>query len=288
MKNINFRSIFIIAIILFSILTIIESQGNQNYANQDNWKGECNLKTSEQQSPILIDGNKVQEKNEIKVVNTNYAPFRNVQKIMKSEPQNEGIYSFSYVYDKIVDDFIVIEKDNKELKYNFYEINLHCPTEHKIKNFNYDCELQVVNIRHNYLNNQHEQDKLIVSIFIKGDGVAENSMFTDRDMNISPYINLKQDFYYYEGSLTVPPCTEKVGWLINTKPVTIAKIQLDNLNEWITQTYPYNGNNRDIIPQDTNIDDDDERKIYLIKAIKGNYLLINSIILIFSLLLLLL
>ena len=285
MKNINFRSIFIITI-LFTTLTVIESQKIQNYANQDSWNGNCNLLTSDQQSPIMINSNKVQEKNEIRVVNVNYAPLRNVRKIVKTEPQNEGIYLFSYVYDKIVDDFITIEEDGKELVYHFYDMNLHCPTEHKIKDFSYDCELQVVNISHNYLNNEHQQDKLIVSIFIKGEGVAENSMFTDRDMNLSPYINLKQDFYYYEGSLTVPPCTEKVRWLISTKSVTIAEHQLTNLNEWITATYPYKGNNRDIVPQEANIDEDDERKVYLIKAIKANYLLINSVLLIFSLLLL--
>ena len=49
-------------------------------------------------------------------------------------------------------------------------------------------------------------------------------------------------YYAYSGSLTTPPCTEKVKWAILTTPVSLSNEQITRFRHVI------NGNNRPVQP----------------------------------------
>ncbi len=42
---------------------------------------------------------------------------------------------------------------------------------------------------------------------------------------------LKQEFYYYEGSLTTPTCDEVVNWVVMKRVLSMSNYQLGNLTK---------------------------------------------------------
>jgi carbonic anhydrase len=46
----------------------------------------------------------------------------------------------------------------------------------------------------------------------------------------------QQTFYHYEGSLTTPPCTQTVDWLVFTHPIEAAKADIARF----AKLYPMN------------------------------------------------
>jgi len=45
--------------------------------------------------------------------------------------------------------------------------------------------------------------------------------------HLDALIPKKRDYYRFNGSLTTPPCTEGVRWLVMKKPVTLSKLQIN-------------------------------------------------------------
>ena len=65
-------------------------------------------------------------------------------------------------------------------------------------------------------------------------------------MNLINKLN-KKNLYYYKGSLTTPPCSEIVNWIVVHDPQPISKTQIKYFNDkWKNnQTFAHgHGNNR--------------------------------------------
>lgn len=63
-----------------------------------------------------------------------------------------------------------------------------------------------------------------------------------KNINISEILPTATGFYHYQGSLTTPPCSEKVQWYVMQNPKSITATQLVDLSTL------YEGNNRPVKP----------------------------------------
>jgi carbonic anhydrase len=51
-----------------------------------------------------------------------------------------------------------------------------------------------------------------------------------------PLLPAKRDYYFYEGSLTTPPCSEVVNWMLLTDPIEVAAADVASF----AKLYPMN------------------------------------------------
>ena len=213
-----------------------------NYANKGaDWQ--CICKEGTKQSPINLP---IVEKTE--PIET--SPYFNYYLLKKGT--NEESYT-RIIYDKnggvlrIVSsqDFgkIVLEDGSQ---YKAQEIYIHTPSEHTINGKQYEMELQIVH----YGVTQGDIDKQIsLSFLFKSKPGKLNKFFEKLDyynlpnpMDTSkiitddffiPYILDSEDdsdslsmksfsFYQYDGSLTVPPCTERTTVLVASEPIELS------------------------------------------------------------------
>jgi len=133
-------------------------------------------------------------------------------------------------------------------EYHFLQAHFHTPSEHQLDGITYPMEIHFVSMA-----DKTEEDSdpkyLVVGAFFKMgkenkfiksfiDKIPESEKDTSL-LNKSPvYLSdLTQkgeafnDYYYYKGSLTTPPFTETVRWVIMKKVLEASPAQIQRINE---------------------------------------------------------
>lgn len=123
--------------------------------------------------------------------------------------------------------------------YNLKQLHFHTPSEHQIDGLTYPLELHMV---HTLASDPGKY--LVIGVFFK-DGAAndfiedvlahaprEAGAHYDGNMQISAseVVAAEQGYYHYEGSLTTPPYTETVTWLVMKDIHTADSAQIQALN----------------------------------------------------------
>ena len=133
------------------------------------------------------------------------------------------------------DSFITV--GNK--RYQFLQFHFHSPSEHTVNGKAYPLELHLVH-------KEVGTDNLaVVGVFIE-EG-AENNFLgnvfneipseekveqqTDIMLNLSDFIPPAQSYYTYLGSLTTPPCTVGVDWILFDEPIQASTAQIGMFTE---------------------------------------------------------
>ncbi len=136
--------------------------------------------------------------------------------------------------------------------YKLLQFHYHIPSEHTVMNSHYpleihfvhqssDGQLAVVGVLYKESNDNNSAfNKVLANLPKHGKASAQLTQF-----NVSTLMPKNQEVYAYNGSLTTPPCSEKVQWLLKSTPVTIGRGQLQQLGEL------YYGNNRPVQPQNS-------------------------------------
>lgn len=170
--------------------------------------------------------------------------------------------------------YILITKNGLKYKYILESIYLHIPSEHLINNKTNDLEFQLIhykdvkyfNKNNNVREDPEKRDILIISKFYKASGKDKDSK-TIENMNfenlskfnfeLNDFVNYNSSYYFYEGSLTIQDCEERVDWIIfkNKRPFSLR--QLGIIKNKLRKYYP-SGNARKISVLN-------KRKIYLQK-----------------------
>lgn len=111
-------------------------------------------------------------------------------------------------------------------RYTLDQFHFHTPSEHTIEGQSFAAEAHFV----------HEDDAGAVAVLaVMIEEGAESDMLrrtlSERDVQIDPGRLLPADlsYYTYVGSLTTPPCTEGVRWIVLRAPATLSPAQVERM-----------------------------------------------------------
>lgn len=208
-------------------------EGPSNWGDLDPTYAQC--KTGKEQSPIDI---------------ANPAPQDLANISFSYQPSELRILNNGHTIQANYDAGSYIELDGK--RYNVAQFHYHAPSEHTVNGKSFEAELHIVH--------KSEDGKLAVVGLLLETGEAnpafepllahlpaEKSAEADAGVkiNAADFLPSERTTYRYAGSLTTPPCSEGVSWLVMTTPVQMSAEQLGAL------TSIFEGNNRPVQPLNT-------------------------------------
>lgn len=122
-------------------------------------------------------------------------------------------------------------------EYKLQQGHWHAPSEHSINGRRYDLELHMVHVSPDnniavvgLLYKTGQPDKFLSKMMSNITSMADK--MEQRKMGVIHPRDIKmggRKYYKYMGSLTVPPCTEGVTWIINKKIRTVSREQVKQL-----------------------------------------------------------
>jgi carbonic anhydrase len=127
--------------------------------------------------------------------------------------------------------FLTIQGQQYEAK----QFHFHSPSEHQIDGKSFPLEVHIVHA------NPEGQLAVFGLLFDEGE---PNSMLDQlngfRPAGLAPYtgpvdynllITTRDEYYTYNGSLTTPPCSEGVLWVVPKNPVSASREQIDRFHK---------------------------------------------------------
>ncbi|NOT12221.1 MAG: carbonic anhydrase family protein [Methylococcaceae bacterium] len=154
----------------------------------------------------------------------------------------------------------------RDITYNFRQIHFHTPAEHLIDGITYPMELHIVCSTEDKVSPSY----LVIAILFK---MGKENKFISHFINDVPreheitnvnrgvvkladFLKLHSSkelghYFHYQGSLTTPPYTEKVNWVILKTIYQASREQVEAINK-------LEGNNARHIHTDSNIQVDDD------------------------------
>jgi len=136
--------------------------------------------------------------------------------------------------------------------YQLLQFHFHTPSEHTVGGRSFDTELHLVH--------KNDAGELAVVGVLMARG-AQNEAFADifenlpehagavekldADVNADGLLPTDRSSFRYTGSLTTPPCSENVKWIVLKTPIELSDEQVDGLHEILDD------NNRPVQPVHT-------------------------------------
>lgn len=119
--------------------------------------------------------------------------------------------------------------------YELAQFHFHAPSEHAINGQLADMEIHLVHRRADgalavigILINAGDENAFLAQFW--GDFPAtEGEVEEEYDVNIADIFPNNFSYYTYEGSLTTPPCSEIVTWIVMTTPIEASQAQINAL-----------------------------------------------------------
>ena len=123
--------------------------------------------------------------------------------------------------------------DNKE--YKLEQFHFHTPSEHQFNGKNFDMEVH-------FVNQNADNQFAVLGLMIKQ---GASNPYLEKAWNILPPEEITEavkltepidlmgllpkdtDSFQYNGSLTTPPCSEAVKWIVFEEPIEMSKEQID-------------------------------------------------------------
>jgi carbonic anhydrase len=135
--------------------------------------------------------------------------------------------------------------------YELLQFHFHVPSEHTVKGQFYDMELHLVH--------KNKRNELaVVGVFMKKGQpnkiiqvlwnnlpaeLNKENVVSEISVNASGLLPKDRSYYNYFGSLTTPPCSEGVNWIVLKTPIEVSEEQVEKFRS----VMGFN-NNRPVLP----------------------------------------
>jgi carbonic anhydrase len=124
-------------------------------------------------------------------------------------------------------------------EYKLAQFHFHTPSEHQFNGQNYDMELHLVHKDANgklavlgvMIQEGRENEKLASVWDVLPKEVTEKDISVKEPIDLQALLPQDQTSFHYNGSLTTPPCTEDVKWVIFELPIEMSKAQIQAFQE---------------------------------------------------------
>lgn len=139
--------------------------------------------------------------------------------------------------------------------YKLSQFHFHTPSEHQFNGQHYDMELHLV---HNDKNGnlavlgvmiqEGKENKILASILGALPNRETEKVISEKYLiHLQALLPQNQKAFHYEGSLTTPPCTEQVKWIVFEQPIEMSKVQIQAFQQIFSDNHrpiqPLNGRN---------------------------------------------
>lgn len=129
-------------------------------------------------------------------------------------------------------------------EYKFAQFHFHTPSEHQFNGQQMDMELHLVHQDANgelavlgvMIKEGKENEKLAPIWDELPLDETENDVEINKTIDLQALLPSNQTTYFYNGSLTTPPCTEEVKWIVFEEPIEMSKEQIQAYQ----RTFPEN------------------------------------------------
>lgn len=133
--------------------------------------------------------------------------------------------------------------------FQLIQFHFHMPSENQIKGLSYPLEGHLVH------SDEHGNLAVLAVMFREGERNATLASLWDtppaegQKQAVSPHLNIRDmlpadlDYYRFNGSLTTPPCSEGVRWLVLKQPIVASHTQIEALTKSVGHA-----NNRPLQP----------------------------------------
>lgn len=123
-------------------------------------------------------------------------------------------------------------------KYVLKQFHFHEAAEHTINGVRYPIEIHLVHV--------NQKGEILVIGIMAEEGInsepftflesylpliVNEKKIVDAPFNMASILPDNKAFYTYSGSLTTPPCSENVTWIVLKEPITISEVQLKELQK---------------------------------------------------------
>jgi carbonic anhydrase len=229
------------------------------YENPSTWGSLWPLCNGVQQSPINIETELVNWDNSIPSLSFEYNDVEQSEELENTGVTIEVAVSSSVSLGVNLSGAVLLNE-----KFTLRQFHFHSPSEHKVNGHSFNLEAHFVHASQNnpqarlsvvgYLFSLSDECSDFLEPIIENlDSVQEGGDSTEIEVAF-PFADFDDDnYWYYIGSLTTPPCTEIVNWFVYRDSLPICSSQLAKLGLAI-EAFP---NNRPV--QSTN-----GRKVYTI------------------------
>jgi len=184
-----------------------------------------------------LDWAKISEKNKFCKIGSSQSPIDIVNEFSDNElifnyqlpKQNNAEKIRSYhVLKTVFFDRSYLLRSKKKYFLRYFEF--HHPSEHLIKGQNHSLEMQIAH-------KSEDEQWLMLSLFLEVGkenknfneiiDFVSNKKILEAKINLNKIINKNDSVFFYDGSLTTPPCTEGVKWYVMKTPIEISVEQMN-------------------------------------------------------------
>ncbi len=124
-------------------------------------------------------------------------------------------------------------------RYELLQFHFHTPSEHKKEGFNYPMEVHLVHkdgdgnlaVMGILFQEGEENESLNILLSRLPRDIGKQHIHKNVSLNPVGFMPGNTEFYKYSGSLTTPPCSEGVYWMVFKQPIQASAEQIQQMNE---------------------------------------------------------